>query len=74
MAKQKQTVYVCTNCGEQTAKWFGRCPSCDQWNTMKEEDYSPPAAVEKAKKINTAERFQNAYRHVYIWLGFKRRR
>ncbi|MCL2774967.1 MAG: DNA repair protein RadA, partial [Oscillospiraceae bacterium] len=59
MAKKNATVYVCTNCGEQTAKWFGKCPACNQWNTMQEEDYSPPAVVDKAKKINTAERFQS---------------
>ncbi|MCL2816377.1 MAG: AAA family ATPase, partial [Oscillospiraceae bacterium] len=59
MPKNK-TVYACSECGEQTAKWFGRCPSCGAWNTMKEEDYTPPAApAEKAKKVNTAERFQN---------------
>ena len=60
MAKMNKTVYVCTNCGEQTAKWFGRCPACNQWNTMQEEDYSPPAAPEKeSKKMNAIERYQS---------------
>ncbi|MCL1858353.1 MAG: DNA repair protein RadA [Oscillospiraceae bacterium] len=60
MAKKPTTVYVCTNCGEQTVKWFGRCPSCSQWNTMQEEDYSPPVAPEKEnKKINAVERYQS---------------
>ena len=35
MAKDK-TVYVCSNCGQESAKWIGKCPSCGQWNTMKE--------------------------------------
>ena len=34
MAKQK-TVYVCSECGQESVKWLGRCPSCGQWNTMK---------------------------------------
>jgi DNA repair protein RadA/Sms len=36
MAKTK-TVYVCQNCGTDSAKWIGRCPSCGQWNTYVEE-------------------------------------
>ncbi len=35
MAKEK-TVYVCTECGYETPKWIGKCPSCGQWNTFKE--------------------------------------
>ncbi len=35
MAKDK-TVYVCSNCGQESAKWVGKCPACGQWNTMKE--------------------------------------
>ena len=59
MAKKNQTVYACSSCGEQTAKWFGRCPSCGEWNTIQEEDYSPPSAPEKDKKINAVERYQS---------------
>ncbi len=32
----KNTVYVCSNCGFESAKWLGRCPSCNQWNSFKE--------------------------------------
>ena len=35
MAKDK-IIYVCEECGQETAKWVGKCPSCGQWNTMKE--------------------------------------
>lgn len=35
MAKDK-TAYVCDNCGQESAKWIGKCPSCHQWNTFKE--------------------------------------
>ncbi|MBM4312176.1 MAG: DNA repair protein RadA, partial [Deltaproteobacteria bacterium] len=36
MAKDK-TVYTCSFCGFQSAKWLGKCPDCDQWNTFYEE-------------------------------------
>jgi DNA repair protein RadA/Sms len=36
MAKTK-SVYVCQNCGTDSPKWIGRCPSCNQWNTYVEE-------------------------------------
>ena len=35
MAKDK-IAYVCSNCGQESAKWLGKCPSCGQWNTFKE--------------------------------------
>ena len=35
MAKEK-TVYVCSNCGQDSPKWVGRCPSCGEWNTYRE--------------------------------------
>jgi DNA repair protein RadA/Sms len=36
MAKSK-TVYVCQNCGTESAKWVGRCNSCGEWNTLAEQ-------------------------------------
>jgi len=36
MAKIK-TAFFCQNCGYESAKWSGKCPSCDQWNTFVEE-------------------------------------
>ena len=36
MAKTK-TVYICQNCGFDTPKWAGKCPSCGEWNTFVEE-------------------------------------
>ncbi|MDY6221074.1 MAG: DNA repair protein RadA [Candidatus Alectryocaccobium sp.] len=37
MAKDKKSVFFCQNCGYESAKWMGQCPSCRQWNTMVEE-------------------------------------
>ncbi len=36
MAKEK-TVWFCTNCGNESPKWMGRCPACGEWNTMVEQ-------------------------------------
>lgn len=40
MAKTK-TVFICQNCGAESPKWIGRCPSCKEWNTYQEEIVSP---------------------------------
>ena len=36
MANKEKTMYVCENCGQESAKWIGKCPACGQWNTFKE--------------------------------------
>ncbi len=36
MAKIK-SIYVCSECGYESPKWFGKCPGCGEWNTMNEE-------------------------------------
>ena len=43
MAKDK-IAYVCSNCGQESPKWIGKCPACGQWNTFKEikVSASPP--------------------------------
>ena len=33
----RNTVFVCSQCGHDSAKWHGRCPGCEEWNTMVEE-------------------------------------
>ena len=35
MAKER-IAYVCENCGQESAKWIGKCPACGRWNTFKE--------------------------------------
>lgn len=36
MAKIK-SVYICSECRYESPKWYGKCPSCGEWNTMNEE-------------------------------------
>jgi len=49
MAKTK-TVFFCTECGHEMAKWVGKCPSCNQWNTYKEAKFekSPKGRPDKS--------------------------
>lgn len=37
MAAKVKTEFFCSNCGARSAKWIGRCPSCNEWNTYAEE-------------------------------------
>ncbi len=32
-----KSMYICSECGYESAKWYGKCPSCGEWNTMSEE-------------------------------------
>ena len=49
MAKTK-SVYICQNCGTDSPKWIGKCPSCGEWNTYVEEIISK----DNAPKISMA--------------------
>ena len=57
MAKDK-IMYVCSNCGQESAKWIGKCPACGQWNTFKEirvsSDTGTMAARSAAQSVRTA--------------------
>ena len=44
MAKAK-TVFFCTECGNETPKWQGRCPSCGAWNTLQEHTEKPSPVI-----------------------------
>jgi len=35
--RKTKTAFFCSNCGQESAKWLGKCPSCEQWNTFVEE-------------------------------------
>src|SRR5689334_2259829 len=44
MAKVK-TAFRCQECGYSTARWLGRCPECQQWNSFVEEQEAAPARL-----------------------------
>lgn len=53
MAKNK-TIYVCSNCGQESPKWLGRCTACGQWNTFKEFTVKPDAGAQKESAADIA--------------------
>lgn len=53
MAKSK-SLYICSECGYESAKWYGKCPGCDEWNTMNEQVVSVSTGSSKAKRNSGA--------------------
>ena len=55
MAKSK-TVFVCNECGYESAKWLGKCPGCGQWNSFYEEKITKDTNIkENIGKINIVQ-------------------
>lgn len=54
MAKIK-SVYICSECGYESPKWYGKCPSCGEWNTMNEEikDTSKSSPTVKSRSFSS---------------------
>ena len=50
MANVKK-VYVCTNCGANSPKWIGNCPSCNEWNTYHEEVLLKSTTQDEKRKV-----------------------
>lgn len=50
MVKTK-TVYVCSNCGNDSPKWLGKCPVCGEWNTYVEEIISKSSSAKNSSNI-----------------------
>ncbi len=60
MAKAK-TVFYCTNCGNETPRWQGKCPACGAWNTIEEHIEKPSAGSSiktKAAPVGQSKRPQ----------------
>ncbi len=55
MSKKQKTVYVCAECGADTLRWLGKCPSCGAWNSLAErrvradEVREPPRGAPSAR-------------------------
>jgi len=49
-----RTVFYCQNCGAQSPKWIGKCPSCGEWNSYVEEVVQPKAEVAAWKPSATS--------------------
>lgn len=80
MAKN-QTVFVCSSCGNESAKWLGKCPACNAWNTFYEEKivkekttgnkFLAKAETVKLKEVETNkyERYKTGYEELDRVLG-----
>ena len=57
MPKQTKTVFVCNECGNESAKWMGKCPACGSWNSFFEQkiDKVTENGVTKIKQKNEAK-------------------
>ena len=48
------TIFVCSNCGNESTKWFGKCPACNEWNTCYEEKTNKKSGC-KTRENNKVE-------------------
>ena len=48
MSGKLKSVYVCSECGYESAKWFGKCSGCGAWNTLEERVQEPVSASRKS--------------------------
>ena len=52
MAKKKTSTFECQHCGEQSAKWLGKCPSCGGWDSFIELTNEQQEVIKKISKLS----------------------
>lgn len=60
MAKSK-TVFVCSECGNESSKWLGKCPACNSWNSFYEQKIVETKSKEIVNKITSTPQKLNSY-------------
>ena len=66
------TVFVCSACGAEAAKWMGQCPGCGEWNTLAEETRGRTAASPKrsaTKPLRLADVEAPRYARLHTGIG-----
>ncbi len=53
MSPKAKTVYICSECGYESAKWLGKCPGCNKWNTLEEDVVMPVKASAGAVRLGS---------------------
>ena len=53
------TVFVCSNCGYESAKWIGKCPACNEWNSFYEEKLAKTAGTASKEKKSSSPKKLN---------------
>ena len=68
MMSKIKTAFFCNNCGYESAKWLGKCPSCEQWNTFTEEVINKDDRLEESgwKKISDKKEIKTISIHEVI--------
>ena len=56
MATKVKSVWFCSHCGNEYAKWMGKCPACGEWNTMVEKEVATGGAAKKMVSVPGAGR------------------
>ena len=59
MARSK-TVFVCSECGNESTKWLGKCPACHSWNTFYEQKIVEIKKKESSKEASIPQKL-NSY-------------
>lgn len=61
MAKGKNTAFFCSECGYESAKWFGQCPACKAWNTLVEEPVASKTQTKGVAAVRKDIRAEGSY-------------
>ncbi len=81
MATKAKTIFACNECGAESTKWYGRCPSCGAWNSLEEQLQTsassgtvrsvPAAAVQSIAHIqpNDKQRYHTGLKELDRVLG-----
>lgn len=54
MAGKLKSVYICSQCGFESSKWNGKCPSCGEWNTFEEEIIEVSSSKKGNKTVSSS--------------------
>lgn len=55
MAKKKTSLFECQHCGEQAAKWLGKCPSCGSWDSFIELNDEQQEVLKHTSKVSNSQ-------------------
>ncbi len=74
MAKAKNSIFFCQNCGFESAKWMGQCPACHEWNVFVEEQVAKTSTqtrkgIAEVKTYTLSEIKPNAERRRTTHMG-----
>jgi len=72
MAGKNKSIFVCSNCGHETSKWFGCCPSCNEWNCMTEEVRESQTSQKHSSAVSQTGRKAEKLAEIDIFHGEQR--